>query len=198
LTKNEIILQIYKQYDIEDLVKRNIHQSVLDDSYKDLAQHIYLVLYDIPFAKLYLLYSRKQIPHYITGIIKNQRKSVYLEYNKYFKCHDNQFVDIDQPQPEVEIINDTLQDKLEAVNKVLYRNYPISNIENFTYIQSAEFFCIEILKLYLKKKIQGNYSFTKLSQELGINRNLISDSVQEAKDIIRREYKKIYKKTIDL
>lgn len=169
------------------MVKRNIHQSVQDDSYKDLAQHIYLILYELPFSRLYYLYSRGQIPFFITGIIKNHRKSPYLEYRKYFHHYDNSY-DGDYPIEEEEEESDELLDKLEVINTVLYKNYPLANITGFTYIQKAEFFCIEIYKLYLKKKNTSNYSFTKLSQELGINRNLISDSIQDAKDIIRREY----------
>jgi len=192
-----MLLQIFNQYDIEDLVKRNLKQSIQDDSYKDLSQQIFLILFELPFSRLYYLLSRNQIPYYVIGIIKNQRQSPYLEYNKYFKCN-SQELNYDIEYKEDDIPDNELQDKLDIINEVLYKNYPITDIHKFTYVQSAEFFCVEIYKLYLKKKSKSNYSFTKLSEELGINRNLISDSIQDSKDIIRREYYKKYGKKPDI
>jgi len=191
LEKQEIILQIFKDIDIDNMIKKNINKSSLDDSFKDLRQDIYIILYELPYSKLYILYKRKQITQYIYGIIKNQRQSPYLNYLKYYVFKEHQIINENTPDIIEEELPNELLIKLEAINKVLYKKYPIENIENFTYIQMTEFFVIEIFKLYLKKKINSKYSFTKLSEELNINRNLISDSIQEAKKIINREYKKI-------
>jgi hypothetical protein len=191
-TKHDILIDIYKTYDIEDIVKKNLQQSIADESYKDLSQHIYLVLYDLPFSTLYMLHSRKRIPHYITGIIRNQRQSPYLEYQKHFKHHSKDYEFVDDNDVEdfdyIEPIDET-EEKLRIVNKVLHKDYPISDISNFTYEQKENLFCVEIFKLYQKKKIHG-YSFTKLAKDLNINRTLISDSIQQAKAIIIQEYEK--------
>lgn len=191
-TKNEIINDIYKLYDVEEIVKMNLHQSIPDQSYKDLAQHIYLILYELPFANLYMLYKHKRIPHYITGIVKNQRQSPYLQYQKQFRFQSYE-LDYDIKDEEYIEPNTTAEDKLDVINNVLYKTYPIANLSAFTQQESVEFFTIEIYKLYIKKKVAG-YSFTQLSKDLGINRSLISDSVQDCKDIIRREYEKKNKK----
>jgi len=180
---------VYKDYNVEDMVKKNIHQSKSDESYKDLSQQIYLILYELPYARLYILYAHKRIGHFITGIIKNQRTSPYLEFNKHFKLNSKE-LSYDIEDEYEEMLPDEYQSKVETINYVMYKLYPLENINNLTDDQRHEFFCIEILKMYLKKKLNNNYSFTKLSQELKINRSLISDSIQNAKVIIRREYNK--------
>lgn len=192
MDKHELLQTIYKQYNIEDLVKRNIQQSIADESYKDLAQQIYLILYDLPYSRLYYLLSRKQIPHYITGIIKNQRQSKYLDYLKYFKIFEKPSI-TDIAEQEYKEDKNILRERLETIDYVLHKKYPLSELQNFSYIQKAEFFSIEIYKLYLKKKATSRFTFTKLTEELKISRDVVNKAIQEAKKIIRDEHRIRYK-----
>jgi hypothetical protein len=193
MTKHELLLEIYNQVDVLGIIKKNISGSIPDGSCHDLYQHIYLILYDMPFSRLYYLLSRKQIAYYIIGIIKNHRQSPYLEFNKYFRFTDSVLPDSALQQPEIEEEEEISEDamkKLETVSFILHKKYPIENIEKFTQQQTNEFFCVEIYKLYLKRKNNSSFSFTRLAKELKINRNLVSDSIQEAKRLIREEFRK--------
>jgi Lhr-like helicase len=195
MTKNDLLEIIFKEYDVQRMVKINISNSVLDNSYEDLSQEIYLILYELPFSRLYYLYTRNQMPNYITGIIKHQRNSPYLQYNKLFKLYDRELSEFkecwEEPDDKQE---DNFYLKMETINEMLHKKYPIERVSDFNKKEMREFFSIEIYKLYLKKKFSSNFSFTRLSKELGISRNLISDSIQLCKQLIRDEYKNKIKK----
>ena len=119
----------------------------------------------------------------------NHRQSPYLEYNRLFKCFENELKndipdEIEEPEP------DQYYNKLETINKILYKNYPLTSLTAFTNQDLINWFCIELYKLYLKKKQSNKITFSKLSKELHINRNIISDSIQIAKQLIREDFQK--------
>lgn len=212
MDKNELILQIYNDYDIDDMIIKNIHQSKQSDSHKDLYQEIYFILYQLSYSRLYYLYTRNQINFFIIGIIKNERNNQWSNYNKNLRYNNNEYDENnyncinfiynkmcwDNYDNTLDsYLNDKQNDETEREKKLDFINdylnkFKVDDLDTLDEQEKNKYAVIEIYKLYIKKKKKG-YSFTSLSKELNMNRQTFSNIIQQAKEIILNEYKKINK-----
>lgn len=189
MSNNEIVEIVYRNYNIEKIIIKNIASSTLDDSYKDLASYIYLTLLTMDNERLNILYNTKKLKLFIIGIICNQRNIHYSMYNKFYRYKEKEEV------PDLQ--DDTTYNyekyyKLDFINEMLKNNHPMEKVKQLDPAEQYNFFSLEILKLYIKKKATGE-NLTHMSKEMKISRNVISEAIQNAKQLIKKEYEKQWK-----
>lgn len=95
MTNNEIVIQVYKTYDIGKLIKLLISESIIDQTYQDLEQYVYCELLQMDNTRLNALYNtgldveidsdENKLRCYISNLIKNQRNLSRSHFNTKIK-----------------------------------------------------------------------------------------------------------------
>ncbi len=80
MTNEEIVIDVFRTYDVPKLIKKLIKTSTMDDSYKDLYQITLTILLLTDNKKLNHLYHNDGLRKWISQIIKNKRNCSNNDY----------------------------------------------------------------------------------------------------------------------
>lgn len=190
MTNNEIVTIVYKEYKIDELIKKLIDTSVRDQTYKDLEQYIYLCLLEIENKKLNKLYNKNELKNFIVGIIMNQRNQNRTHYNrklKYVSNYDGKafsYIEFNEELIEDELIeyDNTIDDKINFIENE-FDNYKLDH-SGLTYEDlriGAEYF-------YLKEYIRTGLSIRELAKRHLKNRSTIYTLISSGRNRIKEKY----------
>lgn len=186
LSNNEIVDYVYRNYKIGGLIRRLIKNSVIDESFMDLEQYIYLLLLEMENKRLNDLYNKKKLRQFICRIIIYQRNynSKFPSktngiYNKYFKITGVDPVPDSYSEDKHDFRIDFIYNELE---KVPFGTTGLTNNE------MRKMLSYEILKYYIEKGI----SMTAVAKKFGLCRTTTRTLIIEAKNNIRIEYERNY------
>ena len=194
MTNNEIVIKVFKEYKVSEMIKKNIDNSVNDKTYQDLEQYIYLSLLEMSNEKLLNLYKSNKLNLYIVGIVIQQRNQYRTYYNRKLKAitnyNGNTIYNIELKEDELEIQNETeynyeFDDKIVFIEKELSL-YKLDH-SGLTYEEmraGAEYF-------YLKEYLTTGIGRRELAKKYNINNSTLYTLLRSGKKRIRDRYKKI-------
>lgn len=186
MTNNEIVLWIYKNVKVYDLITKVVDYSV-DRIDRDLEQYIYIYLLEYDNKKLNDLYEQKVLPQFIMRMILNQR-NYYRSYLNY-TLRDNHDLELDIVHITYE---DTIDEKIEQERKYRFINKELKKYvgkrKNLTKEQQYEMLAIELYRFYLRRGLTIN----ELAKKLQMGYNTVFRLMKFARNEIKNNYYKKY------
>jgi hypothetical protein len=187
MKNEEIVLEIYKKYNIIKYIKSLIKNSINDYSYQDLEQIIYIALLTMDNNKLNNMFFNNELIKWINKTIKNKRNGnkyklvnkdkINYYTNEYKDCviHDH------REATEEELIIDEHNYYLDWLDYIL-NDYYDWNDKNLTQEKIKHLGNFEILKFWLST----HYSMGKIAKQFNCGTTKINKMINEAKEEIKR------------
>ena len=197
---NEFIVNVVaKHYNIRDMILKNISESRLDHSFKDLEQLIMIELIRMDNQKLNYLYIQNVLRFHIVAIIVKQRdgqggmkyfsqkKQALVtyntsEYSRSLKLYDNvQPIDVAQEQE-----HEIMTPKMKFTNKKLAEFCSYRSMTGMTQDQLKLAVGSDLLLYYCRRKL----SLTAVARQFKMSRSKAAGLIKAVKDEVRSTYEK--------
>lgn len=174
LSNNDIVIRVFKNYEIKKLIIRMINQSYNDQSYNDLEQYVYEQLLKFDNIRLNEIYHNSKLRNFISKIIQHQRDGtghgVYLKYLHIKETNPIlDIIDENEEDFQIELIINYINNKSEMLEENVYNSNQLKIILSFT---------------ILKKYYLSDLTQSLLAIHLNLSRTTVNHLIKFAREDI--------------